>query len=147
MDVDHPSRVIRAIRARHTVAGMGDAIGQVLPLAVGVALSPLPIVAQVRAQVPRHLEPLAQSVLLESLRNVQKHARPTRVDVRVDREEGAFILEVANDGAQGRASASTGMGLRLAAFEALQQGGFVEFGEREPGVWKVRLVVPVTADE
>jgi len=112
-----------------------------------VALSPLPIVAQVRAQVPRHLEPLAQSVLLESLRNVQKHARPTRVDVRVDREEGAFILEVANDGAQGRASASTGMGLRLAAFEALQQGGFVEFGEREPGVWKVRLVVPVTADE
>ena len=25
------------------------------------------------------------------------------------------------------------MGLRLAAFEALQSGGVVEFGEREPG--------------
>jgi hypothetical protein len=34
------------------------------------------------------------------------------------------------------------MGLRLAAFEALQSGGVVEFGEREPGLWQVRLVVP-----
>jgi hypothetical protein len=34
------------------------------------------------------------------------------------------------------------MGLRLAAFEALQNGGIVEFGEREPGTWQVRLVVP-----
>src|SRR3954451_13873665 len=67
-----------------------------------VALSPLPIVAHVGADVPQHLEPLAQSVLLESLRNVQKHARPTRVLVRVDHEDGAFILEVANDGAHGR---------------------------------------------
>jgi hypothetical protein len=35
------------------------------------------------------------------------------------------------------------MGLRLAALEALQSGGVVEFGEREPGIWQVRLVVPV----
>jgi len=34
------------------------------------------------------------------------------------------------------------MGLRLAALEALQSGGVVEFGEREPGTWQVRLVVP-----
>jgi hypothetical protein len=38
------------------------------------------------------------------------------------------------------------MGLRLAAFEALQEGGFVEFGSRDEGEWKVRLVVPVTGD-
>ena len=39
------------------------------------------------------------------------------------------------------------MGLRLAAFEALQHGGVVEFGSAEPGVWRVRLVVrdPVVA--
>jgi hypothetical protein len=35
------------------------------------------------------------------------------------------------------------MGLRLAALEALQRGGVVEFGTREPGTWQVRLVVPV----
>jgi hypothetical protein len=34
------------------------------------------------------------------------------------------------------------VGLRIAALEALQSGGVVEFGEREPGVWLVRLVVP-----
>ena len=34
------------------------------------------------------------------------------------------------------------MGLRLAALEALQSSGVVEFGEREPGTWQVRLVVP-----
>ena len=38
---------------------------------------------------------------------------------------------------------SAGMGLRLAALEALQAGGIVEFGEREPDVWRVRLAVPL----
>lgn len=92
--------------------------------------------------VPVHLEPLAQSVLVESVRNAHKHAAPTAVEVRVERERGTFILEVSNDGIAA-ASRSTGMGLRLAAFEALQVGGFIEFGEREQGIWKVRLVVPV----
>lgn len=92
--------------------------------------------------VPAHLEPLAQSVLLESVRNARKHASPTFLAIRVGRERGAFILEVANDGIA-PAPRSTGMGLRLAAFEALQAGGFVEFGEHEPGTWRTRLVVPV----
>jgi hypothetical protein len=35
------------------------------------------------------------------------------------------------------------MGLKLAALEALQAGGIVEFGEREEGVWRVRMAVPV----
>jgi nitrogen-specific signal transduction histidine kinase len=48
---------------------------------------------------------------------------------------------VANDGVTGRAR-HAGMGLRLAAFEALQHGGIVEFGEPGPGTWQVRLVVP-----
>jgi hypothetical protein len=33
------------------------------------------------------------------------------------------------------------MGLRLAAFEALQQGGVVEFGPTGDDGWRVRLVV------
>ena len=41
---------------------------------------------------------------------------------------------------------TTGMGLRLAAFEALQHGGFVEFGAREADKWQVRLVVPTGDD-
>jgi signal transduction histidine kinase len=92
-------------------------------------------------EVPPLLEPLAQSVLAEALRNAHKHARPTRVTVRVGHTDGVFVLEVANDGVKGR-QRRAGMGLRLAALEALQSGGVVEFGERDPGTWQVRLVVP-----
>jgi signal transduction histidine kinase len=93
------------------------------------------------SEVPPALEPLAQSVLAEAVRNAHKHARPTRVGVRIGHADGTFVLEVANDGVHGRRRRA-GMGLRLAGFEALQSGGVVEFGEREPGTWQVRLVVP-----
>jgi signal transduction histidine kinase len=92
--------------------------------------------------VPPSLEPLAQSVLTEAVRNAHKHASPTHVSVRVGRHNGAFVLEVANDGVGGH-TRRAGMGLRLAAVEALQSGGVVEFGERDAGTWQVRLVVPV----
>jgi signal transduction histidine kinase len=97
-------------------------------------------------EVPAHLEPLAQSVLAEALRNAHKHAVPTRVTVRAGTEGGTLTLEVTNDGVGERRARSTGMGLRLAAFEALSAGGIMEFGPREPGSWQVRLVVPVDAD-
>jgi signal transduction histidine kinase len=91
--------------------------------------------------VPAGLEPIAQSVLAEAVRNAHKHAHPSRVAVRIGRSNGAFVLEVANDGVSGGGHRA-GMGLRLAAMEAIQFGGVVEFGEREPGTWQVRLVVP-----
>ncbi len=95
-----------------------------------------------RVHVPRELESLAQSVLAEAVRNAHKHARPSRVEVALDISEGTLTLEVTNDGVSGRPR-QTGMGLRLSALEALQVGGLVEFGEREPGTWRVRLAVPV----
>ena len=52
------------------------------------------------------------------------------------------MLDVINDGVRGKAR-QHGMGLKLAALEALQFGGIVEFGEREPGSWRVRLAVPL----
>ncbi len=82
-------------------------------------------------------------MLIEAVRNAEKHATPTRVEVRMAQEDGAWVMEVCNDGVVGRPAATvSGMGLRLAAIEALQLGGLVEFGEREPGTWRVRLAVP-----
>ena len=98
--------------------------------------------AEAAANVPEELEPLAQSILAEAIRNVRKHAQPSQVAVRTARADGTFVLEVINDGvAPGRAQ-QPGMGLRLAAFEALQTGGIVEFGPRGDDGWQVRLVVP-----
>jgi signal transduction histidine kinase len=97
------------------------------------------------AEVPRELEPLAQSVLAESLRNCDKHAHASSVTVRVARPDDALVLEVRNDGVERLAGRrkGAGMGLRLAALEAIQKGGMVEFGPAGDGEWRVRLVVPV----
>jgi signal transduction histidine kinase len=92
-------------------------------------------------EVPSEVEPTAQTVLLEAIRNADKHAKPTRIEVGIDVEEGNLVLEVVNDGA--RASvAGTGLGLRLATIEALQHSGLVEFGPLPDDRWHVRLVVP-----
>ncbi len=93
-------------------------------------------------RVPANLEPLAQSVLSEAILNARKHARPSRVTVSVGRSDDAFVLEVVNDGATRGQPHSPGIGLRLAALEALQSGGVLEFGKQQPGTWQVRLVVP-----
>jgi signal transduction histidine kinase len=96
--------------------------------------------------VPSDLEPLAQSVLSEALRNIAKHAVASGIDVDVSSDPETFRLEVRNDGVRGGARGS-GMGLRIAAFEALQHEGVVEFGPTEPSGWRVRLVVPLTAGQ
>jgi signal transduction histidine kinase len=95
-----------------------------------------------RIEAPEALEPLAQSVLAEAIRNADKHAHATRVGVRTETADGTFVLEVTNDGVAPDESGQTGMGLRLAGFEALQAGGLLEFGARERDRWQVRLVVP-----
>lgn len=104
---------------------------------------PIEVRWELDSALPDELEPIAQSVLAEALRNVDRHAEPSAVQVRMGQSDGAYTLEVRNDGARpGHASRGTGMGLRLAAFEALQCGGVLEFGPERPGEWHVRLVAP-----
>jgi signal transduction histidine kinase len=97
----------------------------------------------VLADLPADVEALSQSVLTEALRNARKHADPRRLVVRTHTKDDTLVLEIENDGVPSERHASTGVGLRLAALEALQSGGLVEFGERAPGTWQVRLVVPL----
>jgi signal transduction histidine kinase len=93
--------------------------------------------------VPEALEPLAQSVLTEAVRNARKHSDARRIIVRTHIRDDTLVVEIENDGVPLERAGSTGVGLRLAALEALQSGGLVEFGERAPGTWVVRLVVPL----
>jgi len=97
--------------------------------------------------VPPDIEPLAQSVLAEALRNISKHADPSRVEVTVARDADTFTLEVRNDGARPAEAEPSGMGLRLASFEAMQQGGTVQSGATGNGSWRVRLLVPLGSGE
>ena len=68
---------------------------------------------------------------------------PTRVEVSVSLGRRHVHAGGAQRRRRPRAPGGPGMGLRLAAFEALQHGGMVEFGTAEPGHWRVRLVVPI----
>jgi signal transduction histidine kinase len=92
-------------------------------------------------EIPAELEPLLQSVLAEALRNIDKHADPTVIEVSVGAEPEAFVLEVSNDGVH-EEGAGSGLGLRLMSLEAIQHRGIVEFGPAPPDGWRVRLVVP-----
>ena len=95
-------------------------------------------------EVPYELEGLSQVVLAEALRNADKHARPEQLDVSVAAPDGAFVLEVTNDGVDpARSGAGAGMGLRLAALDALARGGVLEFGPHGDEHWRVRLLVPL----
>jgi len=93
-------------------------------------------------EVPSSLEALAQSILVEAVRNARKHADTSSVGVSLRNEGGTFVLEVRNDGAHLYNAGRGGVGLRLATLEALQYGGVLEYGESQPGAWQVRLVVP-----
>ena len=95
------------------------------------------------AQVPEGLEPLAVSVLGEALRNAEKHADPSEVRIAITSVDGAFALEVRNDGMRKRPGAGSGLGLRLAAYESMQRGGMLEFGP-EAGDFRVRMVLPAS---
>ena len=93
-------------------------------------------------EVPAEVESVAQAVLLEAIRNVEKHANATEIEVSVGVDEGAFVLDVVNDGVRSASQQGTGLGLRLATIEALQHDGIVEFGPLAEDRWHVRLVVP-----
>jgi signal transduction histidine kinase len=97
---------------------------------------------QNEVQVPRRLEPVAQSVLAEALRNIGKHADPELIRIEISEDAGALTLEIANDGAPA-SQPGAGLGLRLASIEALNHQGVVEFGPIGAGHWRVRLVCPL----
>ena len=69
------------------------------------------IVGEVEQRPPAPVEVAAYYVVCESLTNVAKYARAANVTVRVAREGGELVVEVADDGIGG-ADAARGSGLR-----------------------------------
>lgn len=95
-------------------------------------------------ELPEEIEPLAQSVLAEALRNADRHSDPTAIDVCVSSDGATFTLSIVNDGVRDdRSTRGGGLGLRLAALEALRFEGLLEFGPLSNGRWRVRLLASV----
>ena len=110
---------------------------------------PLSVAWDDGASLPSEFEPMAASALAEALRNAEKHAAPSRIDIAVAEAEGAFSLEVRNDGVaaragrrQGNGVRGSGMGLHLASIELMQHGGVVEYGPDGDDGWRIRMLLP-----
>jgi signal transduction histidine kinase len=96
-------------------------------------------------ELPERFESLAQNVLAEAVRNARKHAESTTIVITLEEHDDTLVLRVSNDGVSGSGGRS-GMGLRMAALEALHHGALVDFGPESDGRWRVRLVMPLEED-
>jgi signal transduction histidine kinase len=93
-------------------------------------------------EIPPLFEPVTQSVLGEAIRNARRHAAPERIEVAIRGDNDTVDLEITNDGVGPAQRGGAGMGLRIAAFEALQHGASLTFGPAGTDHWHVRLVLP-----
>jgi signal transduction histidine kinase len=76
--------------------------------------SPVPVIVAARAveRYPQEVEAAAYFCVLEALQNVAKYARAGAATVRLARENGELVFEVADDGVgfdPGRTSYGTGL--------------------------------------
>jgi signal transduction histidine kinase len=92
--------------------------------------------------IPTVFEPVTQSVLGEAIRNARRHATPEHIEIAVRGDADTVELEITNDGVGAAQRGGAGMGLRIAAFEALQHGASLTFGPTGAEHWHVRLVLP-----
>ncbi|MGI9111214.1 MAG: PAS domain S-box protein [Gaiellaceae bacterium] len=105
--------------------------------------SPVPVEVSVPAErLPRAVEAAAYYVVAEALTNVAKYAQASLAQVRVSRDNGRAVVEVADDGVGG-ASAGSGSGLRGLADRVAALDGTLAV-ESPPGAGTcIRAVLPV----
>ena len=86
----------------------------------------MPVRLDVQAdELPEHVELAAYFIVSESLTNASKYAAASDVRIRVAREDGALVLEIADDG-RGGADPAGGTGLRGLADRIDALGGCLE---------------------
>ena len=83
---------------------------------------PVEVVEKLGERVPKPVELAAYFVVSEALTNVAKYAHASRALIRVGRENGRLVVEVADDGIGG-ADPSRGTGLRGLEDRVLALGG------------------------
>jgi signal transduction histidine kinase len=101
-----------------TERGLAAALSE-LPLRTPV---PIALELSIGERLPVQVEAAAYYVVSEAVANVTKYAHATAVRVRVDRENGRAVVEVADDGIGG-ADRSRGSGLRGLADRVEALGG------------------------
>ena len=105
---------------------------------------PLQVSWPPEVKVPAALEPLAQSVLAEALRNVPSTPTPTDVEVEVSRDADTFVLQVRQRRRSlSAAAARPGWGCGWPRSRHSARAGWWSSGPPARVGWRLRLVMPV----
>ncbi len=106
--------------------------------------SPVPVEVSVPAErLPGAVEAAAYYVVAEALTNVAKYAQASVAHVRVSRDNGRAVVEVADDGIGG-ADAAAGSGLRGLADRVEALDGRLEVESPPKGGTRIRAELPLT---
>lgn len=94
-------------------------------------------------RLPRDLDLSAYRIVQEALTNTLKHAAPCSATVIVQRRDGSLIVEVSDTGPGARATDRHGRGLVGIAERVSMCGGVLEYGDGQPGGFRLRAALPV----
>ena len=102
------------------------------------------------ATLPSSVTSTGYRIVQEALTNVVRHAGGSRAQVRVTRGADAVVIEVDDDGGDGRGEASSappgaGQGVRGMRERAQAAGGTLEAGPLAGGGWRVVATLPTGA--
>jgi signal transduction histidine kinase len=121
-------------------------LDQLDALIANVRAAGQPITARtVEVALPRGIDLTAYRVVQEALTNALRYAPGARTEVVVDRDGGALVVEVINDGGRppaGEVSAGAASGLLGLAERLRLYGGTLEAGGRPGGGFRVRADIP-----
>jgi signal transduction histidine kinase len=103
----------------------------------------LAVTADDAGELPAAVEVAAYRIASEALANVARHARAARVDVALERADGALVVTVADDGVGIRPDAPAGVGLVSLRERAAELGGSCTVECPAGSGTVVRAVLPV----
>jgi PAS domain S-box-containing protein len=129
----HPS-----ILAKRGLLAAINALAQRSPLPVSVS-------AATPDRLPEGVEVNAYFLVAEALTNAVKHARATRVEVSMNCDGRALMLEIRDDGIGGASMETAGTGLKGMADRAGALGGLLTIVSPQRGGTSVRAAIPVDA--
>jgi signal transduction histidine kinase len=140
---DDPSAPVAPTQTLEGIDDLRDGLGS-----AGIDLDV--VISPEAGHVPAAVGAMGYRIVQEALTNVLRHAGPTRVRVRVTRDDDGLRellrIEVEDDGGTAPTSLGTtgsGNGLRGMRERATALGGTLEAGPRDGGGWRVSAALPV----
>lgn len=99
-------------------------------------------------RLPPDVDVAAYRIVQESLTNVLHHAAASRAEVRIQRTDGAVVLDVTDNGTTATQRRSDGSGTGIAGMRARAHalGGTLDAGPIPDGGFAVHANLPSTAD-